>query len=105
MDRAGRARRFGSVSGLALALLAAGPSAAPGDGTAAHLAAPGPSGSVLVIDGGEATRPAALLVNRGFRATLAELAPAATVYHEAPDLIRFRGEEQARLFADYLVRR
>jgi signal transduction histidine kinase len=58
-----------------------------------------------VIDGGEATRPAALLINRGFRTTLAELAPGVTVYHEAPDLIRFRGEEQVRLFADYLVRR
>jgi signal transduction histidine kinase len=94
MDRAGRAGALGAVSCLALAQLAAVPAAAPG-----------PSGSVLVIDGGEATRPAALLINRGFRTTLAELAPAVTVYHEAPDLIRFRGEEQVRLFEDYLVRR
>ena len=99
-----RRESLGAVSCIALALLGAAAPTVPcraGEAGAAH----GPSGSVLVIDGGEATRPAALLINRGFRATLAELAPAVTVYHEAPDLIRFRGEAQVRLFEDYLVRR
>jgi ABC-type uncharacterized transport system substrate-binding protein/two-component sensor histidine kinase len=106
MNRAGRAGALGAVLCVALALLGAVTPAASGrDSRTAGPAAPGPSGTVLFIDGGEATRPAALLINRGFRTTLAELAPAVTVYHEAPDLIRFRGEEQVRLFEDYLVRR
>ena len=71
----------------------------------AQASRPAPERAVLVLESAEPLRPAGLAMLGSLRKTLAALAPAAVVYVEAPDVIRFPGEAQTSIFKDYLVRR
>ncbi len=64
-----------------------------------------PERAVLVLESAEPLRPAGLAMLGSLRKALNEFEPAPVVYVEAPDLIRFRGDAQATVFKDYLVRR
>jgi len=92
----------GTVAGLILlcAVQARTATASPG------LPAPGAERALLVLESGEASRPAALELFRGLHEALtAGVAAPPTVYTEAPDLYRFGDPEHARAFAEYVRQR